>query len=69
MTRHEADRTTWTMLDACKDFERGLVEATEAQDALLIATRVQQVLIVLQTVDLAAHNRADALSGVKERVL
>jgi hypothetical protein len=67
MTRYEADRATWLILDATKDLERGIVEAAEAQDALLISTRIQQVLVVLQTADLQAHNRADALCGVKAR--
>ena len=68
MTRNELDHAMFHGLDACKDFERGIVEAMTPQEALVIATRIQELLVVLQTADLQAHNRADALCGVKERV-
>jgi len=67
MTRHELDHATFHGLDACKDFERGIVEAMTPQEALVIAQRIQELLEVLQTADLQAHNRADALCGVKAR--
>jgi hypothetical protein len=67
MTRCELDHTTFHGLNAVKDFERGIVEATTAQDALLIVQRIHQVLAEFQAADLLAHNRVDVLSGLKER--
>jgi len=68
MTRNELDHAMFHGLDACKDFERGIVEAMTPQEALVIASRVQTLVTELQAIDLAAHNRADVLCGMKERL-
>lgn len=67
MTIHDIDRMTFSALDVVKDFDRGIHDAQTPQQALQIAVRIQEVIAVFQASNLAAHNRADALSGLKER--